>query len=146
MEFAVGELAQYEKKRNTFIAFLSFSSHDAWIKLDRVIERKDANNANTLFQQQRPRRTSQINTSRQHHLDSTNSNEQSHPPHVTTGDIHPAPTLADDDEQNKLSKSISHEGTKIDESDTDENSQGQNESKSLLAINSWGEKNLSFDE
>lgn len=108
-------------------------SHDAWIKLDRVIERKDTNNANTLFQQQRPRRTSQINTSRQHHLDSTNSNEQSHQQHVTTGDTHPTPTLADDDELNKSSKSISNERNKIDESDTDENSQGQNESTSLFA-------------
>jgi hypothetical protein len=102
-------------------------SHDEWIKLDRVIERKDSTNANTLFQQ-RPRRTSQINTLRQQHLDSTNSNEQNNQQQQQITNL-----LIDDyDEQNKLSKSISIERNKIEESDIDDNSQGQSESNSIF--------------
>jgi hypothetical protein len=113
---------------------LFFFSHDEWIKLDRVIERKDSTNANTLFQQ-RPRRTSQINTSRQQHLDSTNSNEQNNQQQqqqITNSlnvDISSSSTLIDnDDEQNKVSKSISIDRNKMEESDIDENSQEQSES------------------
>jgi len=107
-------------------------SHDEWIKLDRVIERKDSTNANTLFQQ-RPRRTSQINTLRQH-LDSTNSsnsNEQNNQQPITNsliGDINSSSAIIDDDEQNKLRKSTSIERNKTEESDIDDNSQGQSES------------------
>ena len=99
-------------------------SHDEWVKLDRVIERRDSTNASTLFQQ-RPRRTSIANTSRQQHLDSTNSIEQINPqqiPNSSITDIHSTPSLIDDEEQNKTLK------TKIDESDIDDNSQGQSES------------------
>jgi hypothetical protein len=98
-----------------------------------VIERKDSSNANTLFQQ-RPRRTSIINTARQH-LDSTNSIEQNNSQQITNSlmvDISSSSTLIDDDEQNKLLKSIQIERNKIEESDIDDNSQGQSESKSFL--------------
>jgi hypothetical protein len=111
-------------------------SHDEWIKLDRVIERKDSTNANTLFQQ-RPRRTSQINTLRQH-LDSTNSsnsNEQNNQQPITNsliGDINASSTIIDDDEQNKIRKSTSIERNKTEESDIDDNSQGQSESLFLF--------------
>ncbi|CAF5132807.1 unnamed protein product, partial [Rotaria sp. Silwood1] len=104
---------------------------DEWIKLDRVIERKDSTNAHILFQQ-RPRRTSQINTMRQH-LDSTNlstSTEQNNPSQITNSsivDISSSSTIIDDDEQNKISKTITIETHKIEESDIDDNSQGQSE-------------------
>ncbi len=110
-------------------------SHDEWIKLDRVIERKDSTNANTLFQQ-RPRRTSQINTYRQH-LDSTNSNEQINQqqiPNSSTIDISSSSTLIDNDEQNKHSKSIHIDRHKNDESDIDDNSQGQSEGMLIISI------------
>ena len=106
-----------------------FISHDEWIKLDRVIERKDSTNANTLFQQ-RPRRTS-LNTLRQQHLDSTNSIEQNNPQQITNSsitDVNSTPSLSDYDEQNKILKTISIERNKIEESDIDDNSQGQSES------------------
>ena len=83
-------------------------SHDEWIKLDRVIERKDSTNANTVFQQ-RPRRTSQINTVRQH-LDSTNSTnsiEQNNQLQITSSllvDISSSSTTIDDEEQHKIQK------------------------------------------
>jgi hypothetical protein len=110
-------------------------SHDEWTKLDRVIECKDSTNTNTLFQQ-RPRRTSQINTYRQQHLDSTNSNEQlnqqQQQQQITNSllvDISSSSsTLIDSEEHIKHSKSMSNERNKIEESDIDDNSQGQNES------------------
>lgn len=111
------------------------SSHDAWITLDRVIERKDANNGTSVFPQ-RPRRTSQISTSRQQHLDSTSSTEQSHQQQSTTGNIHSSSILADEEEQQKLSKAISNDKSKTEESDIDENSQEQNESKLIITIHS----------
>ncbi|CAF1536460.1 unnamed protein product, partial [Adineta steineri] len=108
--------------------------HDEWIKLDRVIERKDSTNATTLFQQ-RPRRTSQINTLRQQHLDSTNSsnsNELNNPQQIPISlivDINSSTTSIDDDEQqqHKIVKSVSVERNKIEESDIDDNSQGHSE-------------------
>lgn len=111
--------------------------HDEWIKLDRIIERKDSTNANTLFQQH-PRRTNQVNTIRQHHLDSTNSpssNEQSIQPQISTSLIvssTSSSTLVDEDEQSKVLKSMAMERNKVEESDIDDNSQGQSESKSCF--------------
>ena len=112
---------------------MNLFSHDEWVKLDRVIERKDTTNTNTLFQQ-RPRRTSQINTLRQQHLDSTtssNSNEQNNPQQVISSsstDLTSSSTLIDDDLTQKNSKSVSAEKAKTEESDTDDNSQSQHES------------------
>ncbi|CAF2874955.1 unnamed protein product [Rotaria sp. Silwood2] len=121
-----------DEKKELLVHYTGWNSrHDEWIKLDRVIERKDSTNANTLFQQ-RPRRTSQINTVRQH-LDSTNSSnsiEQNNPPQITNSlivDISSSSTIIDDDEQNKVSKTITIEIHKIEESDIDDNSQGQSE-------------------
>ncbi|CAF0794084.1 unnamed protein product [Rotaria sordida] len=121
-----------DEKKELLVHYTGWNSrHDEWIKLDRVIERKDLTNANTLFQQ-RPRRTSQINTVRQH-LDSTNSInsiEQNNPQQITNSlivDISSSSTIIDDDEQNKISKTITIETHKIEESDIDDNSQGQSE-------------------
>lgn len=115
MEFSVRK-ASLSGKKCTFHRFCCFS-HDEWIKLDRVIERKDSGNGNTFFPQ-RSRRTSQVNTGRQQHLDSTSSNEQLPQQQISI----------DEDEQNKLSKTMSIEKTKIEESDLDENSQGPSDS------------------
>ncbi len=125
MEFSV----RYFSIKILKVKFISLFSHDEWVKLDRVIERKDITNANILFQH-RPRRTSQINTNRQQHLDSTNSNEQNNQQPVTnssTVDI-TSSTSNDDDEQNKHSKIIHIDRHKNEESDIDDNSQGQGES------------------
>ena len=106
---------------------MNFFSYDEWIKLDRVIERKDSTNANTLFQH-RPRRTSQINTLRQQHLDSTNSSNSNEQQNNQQSIIHSSSVLIDNEEQHKVLKSISVERSKTEESDTDDNSQGQSES------------------
>ncbi|CAF0962139.1 unnamed protein product [Adineta ricciae] len=122
-----------DDKKELFVHYTGWNSrHDEWVKLDRVIERKDTTNTNTLFQQ-RPRRTSQINTLRQQHLDSTtssNSNEQNNPQQVTSStsaDLTSSSTLIDDDLLHKNSKPISVEKAKTEESDTDDNSQSQHE-------------------
>ncbi|CAF3470262.1 unnamed protein product [Rotaria socialis] len=121
-----------DEKKELLVHYTGWNSrHDEWIKLDRVIERKDSTNANTVFQQ-RPRRTSQINSVRQH-LDSTNSTnsiEQNNQPQITNSlivDISSSSATIDDDEQNKIQKTISIEKPKIEESDIDDNSQGQSE-------------------
>ncbi|CAF3683799.1 unnamed protein product [Rotaria sp. Silwood1] len=121
-----------DEKKEVLVHYTGWNSrHDEWIKLDRVIERKDSTNAHILFQQ-RPRRTSQINTMRQH-LDSTNlstSTEQNNPSQITNSlivDISSSSTIIDDDEQNKNAKTITIETHKIEESDIDDNSQGQSE-------------------
>ena len=118
-----------------FLIYFHLFSHDEWIKLDRVIERKDSTNANTLFQQ-RPRRTSQINTLRHQHLDSTNSsnsNELNNQQSITNSllaDLTSSSTLInDDDEQHKI-----HKTNKIEESDIDDNSQGQSESNYSFVV------------
>ena len=105
-------------------------SHDEWVKLDRVIERKDITNSNILMQQ-RPRRTSQINTFRQQHLDSTNSNEQNNQQivtHSSTVDVTSSASIDDDEQHHKHSKTIHIDRHKHEESDIDDNSQGQGES------------------
>jgi len=111
-------------------------SHDEWIKLDRVIERKDSTNANTLFQQ-RPRRTSQINTLRQQHLDlNEQNNQQQQQQQITNSLIVDSSTLIDnnDNEQNKVSRTISIDRNKTEESDIDDNSQGQSESNFVFFL------------
>ena len=134
---------------------LGFSfSHDEWIKLDRVVERKESSNGQALIQP-RPRRTSQMNTLRQQYTDSTNSsitgpnsNEPVHQQHLST--INPSivdvtllsTSVADDDQQQKTQSSLinragSIEKSKpmeIDESDLDDNSQENNRRKWFLLV------------
>lgn len=109
-------LEKNDDKKELFIHYNGWNSrHDEWIKLDRVIERKDSANGSSSCQQ-RPRRTSQISTNRQPQSDINNSVEQ---------------ISADDDEPTKSNKSHVTDKTKTEESDVDDNSQGQNESTSF---------------